>query len=376
MNKQTSGQALAFRRRGAWLLAAFAITACTTGPGAPEGRSAAWRQIAPPEMGGVTLSDVTPSGAGFEAVGTALGASNAQQGAAFRSADGTTWVAAANEPFKDATLTVVSTVPEGLLALGAGHCSLECGGFRSWLSSDGVSWTGPAESPALGDDARPTGLVLEGSTIVAVATELLDPSVNKNRGRVYLSTDAKAWLDPLTTDALAQDVPVGVATDGTSLVAVGSTINKDGTRNGAAWQSTDGHTWSTATDDGSFKGAQLMAVSHGPGGYIAVGAIGLDGAVWSSSDGATWARVDGGAFKGSPLADVATNGTAYVAIGRGANGGAAWTSTDGKSWRSSGSIQGSEGMKFVAVAIGSTASIVVGGATGSPSGVVWVGPLP
>jgi len=117
-------------------------------------------------------------------------------------------------------------------------------------------------------------------------------------------------------------------------------------------------------------------VVHGPGGYIAVGSTGIDGAVWSSTDGATWSRVDGGAFAGNPLVDVATNGAGYLAIGRGATGGAAWTSTDGKSWRSTGTIQGSEDMKFVAAAIGSTASIIVGGAAGTPSGVVWLGPLP
>ena len=372
MNKQTSGQVLASPWRGACLVAAFVLSACAGGPGAGGG----WKQVTPSEMAGVTLSDVTASGAGFEAVGTALGASNAQKGAAFKSPDGTTWVAAANEPFKDATLAAVASVHAGLLALGAGHCSLECGGFESWLSTDGTTWSGPVKSTTPGDDARGTGLVEEGSTIVAIATELQDPATNKNRGRVYLSTDASAWTDPLAADALAQDIPTGIATDGASLVVVGSAISEDGTHNGGAWRSADGHAWSAATDDGSFEGAQLMAVVHGSGGYVAVGSIGLDGAVWSSSDGTTWARVDGGAFKGSSLGDVAANGTGYVAVGRGANGGAAWTSTDGKSWRASGTIQGSEGTRFVAVAIGSTASIIVGGAVGSPSGMVWVGPLP
>ena len=40
-------------------------------------------------------------------------------------------------------------------------------------------------------------------------------------------------------------------------------------------------------------------------------------------------------------------------------------------WRTSGTIQGSEGAKFVAVAIGSTASIIVGGPMGSSAGMVW-----
>jgi len=372
LNKQTSGQVLGFPWRGACLLAAFVLGGCAGGPGAGGG----WKQVTPPEMAGVTLSDVTASGVGFEAVGTALEASNAQKGAAFKSPNGTTWAAASNEPFKDSTLAAVATVHAGLVALGAGHCSLECGGFQSWLSTDGTTWGGPVKSTTPGDDARGIGLVEQGSTIVAVATELQDPSTNKNRGRVYLSTDANAWTDPLAPDALAQDIPTGIATDGTSLVAVGSTISAEGTHNGGAWRSADGHAWSAATNDGSFEGAQLMAVVHGSGGYFAVGSIGLDGAVWSSIDGASWARVDGGAFKLSPLADVAANATGYVAVGRGANGGAAWTSTDGKSWRTSGTIQGSEGAKFVAVATGSTASIIVGGPMGSSAGMVWVGPLP
>jgi len=376
LSKPASGGRMgAFPWQGACLLAAFALIACTAGPGGSSGAASAWIQITP-DMAGVTLSDVTPSGTGFEAVGTALGASNAQKGEAFTSPDGRTWTAAGNEAFKDATLGAVAAVHEGLVAVGAGGCSLECGGFRSWFSADGTTWAGPTKATTL-DEGRGIGLAEDGSTIVAIATELIDPSVNKNRGRVFLSTDAKAWTDPLAADALPQVSPAGIATDGgTGLVVVGSTISEAGTHNGGAWRSTDGHSWSAATDDGSFKGALLMAVVHGTAGYIAVGTTGVDGAVWSSSDGATWSRVDGGAFAGSPLVDVATNGAGYLAIGRGANGGAAWTSTDGKSWRSAGTIPGSEGMKFVAVAIGSAASIIVGGAAGTPSGVVWLGPLP
>ena len=368
------GQLRTFPRRAA-LFAAGALAACSGAPGPSTDATSGWTQVTPPEMAGVTLSDVTAAGAGFEAVGTALGAGNAQRGQAFKSADGTRWIAAPDETFSASTLGVVAAVREGLVALGAGGCSLECGGFQSWLSSDGTNWSEPTKS-ARTDVARPTGLVEQGSTIVAVATELLDPSVNRNRGRVYLSMDAKTWVDALTEDALAQDSPAGIATDGASLAAVGSTIAEDGTRNGGAWRSTDGHTWSATTDDGSFSGAQLMAVVHGAGGYLAVGAIRADGAVWASVDGAAWTRVDGGAFKGSPLADIAANGTGYVAVGRGASGGLAWTSTDGKSWRSAGTIPGAEGMKFVAVAIGPAASIIVGTAAGSPAGKVWLGPLP
>jgi len=371
----SAGRMGAFRWQGACLLAACALVACTAGQGASSGAASGWIQITP-DMAGVTLSDVTPAGTGFEAVGTALGASNAQKGEAFSSQDGKSWMAAGDEPFKDATLGAVAAVHEGFVAVGAGGCSLECGGFRTWFSGDGTTWAGPTAATPL-DEARGIGLAEEGSTIVAIATELVDPSVNMNRGRVFLSTDAKAWTDSLSAYAMAQASPAGIATDGaTGLVVVGSTISEAGTHNGGAWRSTDGQSWSGATDDGSFKGALLMAVVHGPGGYVAVGAIGIDGAVWSSSDGATWSRVDGGAFAGSPLVDVATNGAGYLAIGRGATGGAAWTSTDGKSWRSAGTIQGSEDMRFVAVAIGSTASVIVGGAAGTPSGVVWLGPLP
>jgi hypothetical protein len=220
-------------------------------------------------------------------------------------------------------------------------------------------------------------LVERGTTIVAVATELLDPSVNHNRGRAFLSTDATTWTEPPSLDVFDQQSPAGIASNGSNLAIVGSSILEDGTRNGAAWTSTDGLTWSAATDDGTFKGALLMAVVHGSGGYLAVGAIGVNGAVWTSPDGSAWIRADGGAFKGSTLADVASNGSGYVAIGRDANGAAAWTSTDGKSWRSVGKIAGAADERFAAVAIGQTASIIVGGSPGAATaGLVWLGPLP
>jgi len=294
-------------------------------------------------------------------------------GGAFISTDGSSWSAASSEPFKAATTSVVASTSKGLLALGAA-CGSECSGFQSWLSKDGSTWSGP--KGLSGDSARPTAVVEQGALIVAVSTELVDPSQNKYQGFVYVSSDATTWTEPPTSGTFDQTGLTGIAADGNGFVIVGSKLLPTGLRDGAAWLSGDAKTWTVASDDGSFKGALLQAIARGSGGYVAVGSIGADGATWTSSDGKTWARSDGGAFKNSPLADVASAGAGYIAIGRGPTG-SAWTSADGKAWHAVSGIPGDADAKFLAVAVGQTRSSIIGQPLGSsPSGLVWLGPLP
>lgn len=323
---------------------------------------------------GVSLLDVSAFGSGFVAVGNRPDAGGQHYGGAFTSTDDSTWTAAPTEPFKGTTANVVGKVSEGLLTLGSA-CGSECFGFKSWLCADGATWSGPASPP--GDTSRPTGFVEQGTTIVAVTTELVDPSKNHYQGYVYVSKDAKSWVAGTAADVFDHTGLAGIASDGTGLVIVGSNLLEDGTRNGAAWTSKDGSTWASAADDGSFKGALLQAVVHGTGGYLAVGSVGADGAVWTSPDGTSWTRVDDGFFKGSPLIDVAATASGYLAIGKDANGAAAWSSKDGKAWRAAARIPGADGAKFIAVAIGQSRSMIIGQPLGAaPSGLVWLGPLP
>jgi hypothetical protein len=95
------------------------------------------------------------------------------------------------------------------------------------------------------------------------------------------------------------------------------------------------------TEVPSAAGAQLLAVAHGTGGYVAVGPVSNDdGGVWTSADGRTWTRaVNGGAFTGvSPLGLLARD-NGYVAVGGTATNTRAeegtfyaLTSVDGVAW--------------------------------------------
>ena len=357
------------------ILAAIALAACAAGPGGSSGGGDGWTEVsAAAALAGVSLLDVTSFGAGFVAVGNAPVAGTVPYGGAFSSTDGSAWAAAPTEPFAGTTASVVGKVSKGLLALGSA-CSVECGGFESWLSADAVTWAGPVSLS--GDTSRPTGFAERGSTIAAISTDLVDPALNHYQGFVDISSDGATWTadpDPQMFDHTGLS---GIASDGTRFVIVGSNLLESGMRDGAAWTSSDGKTWAAATDDGSFKGALLQAVAHGAGGYLAVGSVGADGAVWTSADGTSWTRVDGGGFKASPLADVATSGAGYLALGRDPNGGAAWTSADGKTWKALAGIPGMSDAKVIAAAIGVSKSIIVGQPIGSAaSGLVWVGPLP
>jgi hypothetical protein len=354
------------------ILATIALVACAASPGESGGAAGGWTQVTASALAGLSLLDVGPFGAGFAAVGNAPDSGGTQVGEAVVSSDGASWTAAATTPFKSATVTNVGAVQGGLLALGD-PCSGECGGLISWRSKDGVEWSGPTSSGSQ-EASRPAGFVDLGQTIVAAASELLDPATNAFRGLVFLSTDGSAWHEARDLAQLEHSAIGGIASDGKGIVIVGGAVHADGSRDGAAWTSTDGQTWTAATDDGSFKAAIIQSVAHGSAGYVAVGSIGADGGAWLSTDGSSWTRVAADVFKSTQLVDVASAGAGYVAIAR--TGSAAWASSDGKSWRST-TIPGAPDARLVAVTVGTSRSAIVGQAVGGgPSGLMWLGPLP
>ena len=354
----------------------LALGACGPAPASSVDAGSSWRFVSPSAMAGFTPFDVVRFGNGFVTVGKAPDVGSLQQGGAYTSTDGSSWTAAPQEPFRSYTLSVGHDTGHGLLVLGM-VCSMECGGFDSWLSTDAVSWSAPVKQPFT-DSVSPTGLAQRGSTIVAVGVDLVDVSTNHIRSRVFRSEDGETWTEAPEADVLDSAGLAGVAADTEGYAAVGRVLRDGGGTDGGAWTSADGLTWKKAKDDGSFQGALLQSVVRGPQGFVAVGAVGADGAVWTSVDGTAWVRVpDNGTFTAKPLVEIATNGAGYLVIGRDAAGGAAWTSSDGASWRSAGTIPGAEGVAFAAAAIGGSGSIIVGRPVGAdPSGLVWLGPLP
>ena len=119
-------------------------------------------------------------------------------------------------------------------------------------------------------------------------------------------------------------------------------------------------------------GEQAVAVTAGPKGFVAVGyretEDAREGLAWSSRDGSSWSPAGpAGTFDDVELLDVALSPGGFIALGIGTLGAAAerphpafFRSADGDSWERVIDVPGSDGAYPVAV-------------TGGPNGVVAVG---
>jgi hypothetical protein len=187
---------------------------------------------------------------------------------------------------------------------------------------------------------------------------------NREVGAVWTSVDGLTWSrvphDPSVFGEWEADQgPVSapmhglsarmadVTTGGPGLVIVGDVYRGGwGTGRGAAWTSSDGRTWSLATE--TIEAVAVNGVTAGGPGLVAVGMASETptpspanetwmAAVWTSTDGATWSRVPpqpevlgGPDMQG--MGTVATGGPGLVAVGGSSQGLTAWTSTDGTTW--------------------------------------------
>ena len=125
-------------------------------------------------------------------------------------------------------------------------------------------------------------------------------------------------------------------------VAVGSNG-----RDGMVWTSTDGNVWERVSETESLTGdgwINMLAVTYGPGGYVAVGyesepdneAMIDTGVAWVSPDGLAWERIDSELFTLAMLEGITITDSGYVAVGldwRPAPLHAGvWVSPDGRGW--------------------------------------------
>ena len=211
-----------------------------------------------------------------------------------------------------------------------------------YKSTDGVGWSSAAT--ALGVDFR-AALYALGQFFVVGAN---------GTNNVLHSTDLATWTGATT----AVSVPLNaLASDGTSVVAVGDA--------GQIRVSTNGNSWNAATVPGGFT-ANLYGVAYGASGrWIAVGQA---GALLTSTDGLNWtAGVSG--VSGSDLTGVAvTAGGVYMAVGR---GGAVTKSSDGVTWTAQTLTPATD---LLAVNADASQFLVVGAAGTawtSPDGLTW-----
>jgi hypothetical protein len=187
---------------------------------------------------------------------------------------------------------------------------------------------------------------------------------NRPVGAVWTSVDGVTWSrvphDPNVFGEWEEDQgPVSapmhglsaqmadVTTGGPGLVVVGGVYRGGwGTGRGAAWTSSDGFTWSLATEE--IEAVGVSAVTAGGPGLVAVGLASETptpsprnetwmAAVWTSTDGVTWSRVPPqpevlGGPDFQAMATVATGSSGLVAVGQSSQDLTVWTSTDGTTW--------------------------------------------
>lgn len=327
------------------------------------------------------VTDVSPTPTGFIAVG--FGGLDGDvyfgrhQGVVWTSADGTNWSASIDPSLRNVTPIRVVARGEDLFLVGVlSACpqlpDVNCtdvpeAGNAVWRSSDGAAWE---RLPQLAD--MQLGLIddmfVAGNGIVVYGSGADDNQMTT----VWLSPDGASWtstvdlagLDPISSMTFGSggfgafgtryvpelgDVLLTAAfsSDGTHFVAatvpqltgsaiddvVGGSAGYVGVGyhstealdiNGIAVRSSDGRTWTEATNsDGTFAGSGLLAVHVLPsGGYVAVGFKPHlddftleDCGAWFSADGQDWRAIapPSGAFSQLSSSALGTSGLVVFA---------------------------------------------------------------
>jgi hypothetical protein len=413
---------LPIRRRLTLLLAVVGfMAACATGaspsPSASSG-GREWHVVDPDPVGlGGPVAVVDWHG-GYVGVG---GGGGEWDGQAWSSTDGTTWTASGLPSGGQPLPSDLVVTPGGLLAVG---CELE--GERQlavvWTSVDGVSWTQMPADPDLAprNGYRSTWLqaiVASPSGFVAVGTEWGDAGQHIVAWR---SADGRDWVRSDTE--LGGVSPGDLLVTNDRIVLAATDWPAGGGHDGEAamfWYSEDGgQTWARSAP--SLEDANALALASREGVLVAVGyrwtgspdPFGLSRVPisWTSSDGRSWTpatdtpRVipwaiaspvptDRGALQSAGFSGVAATADGFLAVGH--QGGligpwvstdelvptrlrlGLWRSTDGQRWEAlpatlvdapQESIRGNTGTSMTTVA-GRT--VVIGG---SPDGaVMWFG---
>jgi hypothetical protein len=170
-----------------------------------------------------------------------------------------------------------------------------------WISQDGAAWTASTDlagmNPVTAMIVGPAGFSAFGTIYDDAAQDVVLVAATSTDGAHFTAATA-----PQVDGTSIEDVAAGPG----GMVGVGSVSAELFSNTGWALHSTDGLTWTLATNnDGSFAGADLRFV-HAlvGGGYVAIGNVvtaddtGLEeGDAWFSSDGTDWAHI--GRFAGT-----------------------------------------------------------------------------
>ena len=346
-----------------------------------------WRPVPDqPALRGVRLIALVRAGQRFVAVGTADG-----RVLFLDSADGLAWRRGMNLG-TEATVAALAAGPRGLVAVGT-----VADRPASWVSDDGLTWDARADTfpmPALGTDtAAVTDVIADGNGWIAVGREdpdcRTDCGLDPVRALVWTSDDGRAWTRLTGQAELDGGGMVSVARTDTGFVAAGI-----GSRHAVVWTTSDGTAWSRVpdaqvfhpqpdTDPSAAVGFGKLGAGHavvvGVGIALGVGPGGAPAAAaWWSTDGRSWATATVANATPDYVQGLAVTTDGFLATGRTVRGNdwftIAWWSADGRSWVTVPAGSAPDGFDPIAVAASSTVEVAVGAA--GTTGPAWWRPVP
>jgi hypothetical protein len=248
----------------------------------------------------------------------------------------TSWSRVADAPLlhvSPASNTAVATAPDGrFVAIASAIDSRKAPVVLH--SMDGMTWTAGGSLPASGD-TQVSAIARWGDLLIAVGED---------------------------TTALWAAMAKGEATDARPA--------------GAAWTSTDGTTWQRVPDQPAFAPGELLRVTAGPAGLMAV--RGLDfGSLVFSRDGTTWSDAPVGT-PGAKVSGVTATDEGFVAVGSVETSAAAWVSPDGQTWQRATFSDGSDASADLVSVAAQGRRLVALGAVPAPGDEAipgsWTGP--
>ncbi len=248
-----------------------------------------------------------------------------------------------------------------------------------WTSTDGLAWTKLPPDPVNFNQTfydyysfrvwNISGVAPFGSGFIAAGSGLWGKryATGGSDPCIWTSPGLTGWtLMPYQSGVLDSEHPMSMNTIAAAppgIVAGGDVFNASGetdpnqlNHDAQFWTSPDGVSWTQVPWDGNIFGGpgdqQVMAISAGGPGVVAVGygalLVGIysdyTGLIWTSPDGATWKRVDvsANALDGARLTSIARWGPGLVAGGAVTQQdedstdkfmtGAVWESMDGNAW--------------------------------------------
>jgi hypothetical protein len=248
--------------------------------------------------------------------------------AVLTSSDGRSWRAVNNGAFHGGTVNQLLPVPGGLMAVGAAplppseasEIGGETGAFASLSDNNGATWPREPISPATLGGPGTTGGEDETADGGTTSDPLTGPFTATAAGRLgnsqyvvgeagqqavgWYSPDGTTWEAPQPLDTspqLSTERPLGTCWGGASAVVVGTAASTGPGSVPAAWASTDGSSWTSATFSASTappagSSTTLYGCLSTGNGFIAYGGSTGKGTVdqptlWGSSNGTTWRQL-------------------------------------------------------------------------------------